>query len=84
MPPAISPISNTLENLPTQDVAAKKKKQKTKKPWNSIFLSTMRREHRTFCEVNKERKTFTQQIAGFSPKDPFTSPKDKRWAGKTR
>ena len=47
---------------------------------NSIYTSMVRREHRTFWEVNKERKIFTQQIAALSNKS-FYKPQRQRQAG---
>lgn len=78
IPSAISPIANTLENLPLHTRRGSKEKKTT---LQFYFYVNDEKRTQNFCEVNKECKTFPQQIAGFFPKRSFHKPQRQRWAG---
>lgn len=75
MPPAISPISNTLENLPTLDVAAKKKK---KKPLKFYFSVNDEKRTQNFLRGQQRMQDFYTTDRRLFPKRSFYKPQRQK------
>ena len=78
MPPAISPISNTLENLPTQDVAAKKKKTKNKKTLKFYFSVNDEKRTHNFLRGQQRTQDFYTTDRRLFPKRSFYKPQRQK------